>query len=143
MPSFVRDKPFAAACHPACVACTSQSGHGLGLRFTSPLEGVVEAPFACDPCYQGYPDRLHGGIVATLLDAAMTQFLFTQEIRAYTARMELRFRHRVRIGLPATVRAWRSEARGPLHRLEAEVVQQGVVCARASATFCATPAESD
>ncbi|MCA9729716.1 MAG: hypothetical protein KC729_18685, partial [Candidatus Eisenbacteria bacterium] len=81
---------FASTCHPDCIACRPRSLRGLGLVFRLAPDGSAIARFPCDPGFQGYPDRLHGGIIATLLDAAMTHRLFASKIRAYTARMDLR-----------------------------------------------------
>jgi acyl-coenzyme A thioesterase PaaI-like protein len=44
---------------------------GLGLHFDAQPDGSVEGVFDCASAYQGYQDRLHGGVVATLADAAM------------------------------------------------------------------------
>ena len=57
---------------------------GLGLRFEPQADGSVAAYFACAPNYQGYPGRLHGGVVSMLLDAAMTNCLFARGIQAVT-----------------------------------------------------------
>lgn len=43
-----------------------------------------------NPFDQGDADRLHGGIIAPLRDAAMTHSLFARRVPGYTVRMELR-----------------------------------------------------
>ena len=78
-------------CHPACFACSVQGGGGLGLQFKEEPDGSVVGSFACDGKYQGYPDRLHGGVVAMLADAAMTHCLFVHHIKAVTGTLKLRF----------------------------------------------------
>ena len=65
-------------CHPSCVVCGTRNAGGLGLRFREEADGSVVASFPCDSQYQGYPDRLHGGVVSMLLDAAMTHCLFAR-----------------------------------------------------------------
>ena len=125
--------------HRSCFACRPRDAGGLGLRFRALEAGVVEAEFDCDSYYQSYPDRVHGGIVALLLDAAMTHCLFTRDVRGYTAKMSLRYRHAVELGVPAVARAWLVEARRPLFVLRAELMQTQVVRARADATFCGAP----
>jgi acyl-coenzyme A thioesterase PaaI-like protein len=126
---------FATLCHPACVACRKSSAGGLGLRFVTRSHGTVVAEFDCDPCYQGYPDRVHGGIVALLLDTAMTHCLFSRGLLGVTARMEIRYESPVEIGTPATLCARLLRADRRLYRLMAEIVQDDTVRARAKGTF--------
>ncbi len=124
-----------ATCHPACIGCRPRREGGLGLEFAYENGGGVSARFDSDPHYQGYPDRLHGGIIATLLDAAMTHCLFSRGLQAYTVKMELRFRQAVKIGIPATVHAEVIHSRPPWYRVHAEVSQHGEVRASAEAVF--------
>ena len=122
-------------CHPACFACGVRNGDGLGLRFTEESDGAVVGSFACDGKYQGYPDRLHGGVVAMLADAAMTHCLFVHRIKAVTGKLKLRFPHPVEVGVAATVRAWIERPSPPAFALKAEISQAGTVRAMAEALF--------
>jgi len=122
-------------CHPACFACGVQSGDGLGLRFTEESDGTVVGSFACDGKYQGYPDRLHGGVVAMLADAAMTHCLFVHQIKAVTGKLNLRFPRPVEVGVAATVRAAVVKNSPPAFVLKAEISQAGTVRATAEALF--------
>lgn len=126
---------FSASCHPACIACRPRGLGGLGLSFESQADGSVVATFACEAGFQGYPDRVHGGVLATLVDAAMTHCLFARRIAGYTVKLEIRYRRGVRLGVPAQVRAWLGESRLVLHYLHAEVWQDGERCVTAQATF--------
>jgi uncharacterized protein (TIGR00369 family) len=128
-----------AACHPACIACRDRSRGGLGLRFEPQPDDSVLTVFACDAQYQGYPDRLHGGIIATLLDAAMTHCLFAHGVRGMTARLNIRYRHPVAVGQEALVQAWLVRQSSPLYVLTAEVRQAGRLCAVAEAKFFGQP----
>ena len=131
---------LAAACHPACLACRPASRGGLGLRFEVAPDGAVSARFECASHYQGYPDRLHGGVVATLLDAAMTHCLFSRGVRGVTARLNIRYRHPVDVGTDAVVRAWLVRDAAPLYVLRAEIHQEDRLRALAEAKFFAEPA---
>ena len=121
--------------HPECFVCGRANGHGLGLDFRVAEDGAVEAAFACEPVFAGYPGMLHGGIVCTLLDGAMTNCLFAHGLAAVTVDLNVRFRHPVTVSLPADVRAWIESEGSPVHRLAAEVAQQGRVVATATARF--------
>lgn len=126
---------LAERCHPACIACGALNGDSLDLRFAKRQDGSVVGTFACDGKYQGYPDRLHGGVVAMLADAAMTHCLFLNKISAVTGKLNLRFPRPVQVGIVADVRAEITKNSPPLFELRAEVSQGGVVCVTAEALF--------
>ena len=98
-------------------------------------DGVVEAAFACQGVFEGYPATLHGGIICTLLDGAMTNCLFAHGHAAVTAELKVRFRHPVLTERPARVRAWIASSLRPLHELAAELVQEEQVMATAHGRF--------
>ena len=126
---------LAAHCHPACIVCGERNGDGLGLRFVKEADGAVVGSFACEGKYQGYPDQLHGGVIAMLADAAMTHCLFLHGISAVTGKLKLRFPHPVEVGVAATVRATLVRNSPPAFELEAEIAQAGIVRATAEALF--------
>ena len=126
-------------CHPACIACGDTSRGGLGLRFREEPDGSVSTSFPCRPDFQGYPGRLHGGVVSMLLDAAMTHSLFARHIRGVTAKLNIRFPRPVQVGVEATVRARLVEKSPPLYVLKAELLQHGEVCAHAEGKFFGEP----
>jgi len=121
--------------HPACFVCAPQHSTGLCLRFTREPDGSVAAPFECDGTYEGYPGMVHGGIVSSLLDGAMTNCLFAQGEVAVTADLHVRFRYPLRLGRRALVRARMTRACPPLFILTAEVAQDGQVKATAVGKF--------
>ena len=121
--------------HPQCFACGPANGHGLGLAFHLARDGAVEASFACEPVFAGYPGMLHGGIICTLLDGAMTNCLFAHGLAAVTVDLNIRFRRPVAVNRTAVVRAWLSSAGSPVHHLSAEVLQDGQVVASATGRF--------
>ena len=121
--------------HPHCVVCAQGNGLGLGLSFRVCGDGTVEATFSCDDVFQGYSATLHGGVICTLLDGAMTNCLFALGHAAVTAEMQIRFRHPVATGIPATVRGWITSSTSPLHCLAAELLQDGQVVATATGKF--------
>jgi uncharacterized protein (TIGR00369 family) len=121
--------------HANCFVCGSPRGQGLGLDFRTAPDGVVQASFACEPVFAGYPGMLHGGIICTLLDGAMTNCLFAHGLAAVTVDMNVRFRRPVAISLPAVVRGWLESKASPVYRLASEVLQDEQVVATATARF--------
>jgi acyl-coenzyme A thioesterase PaaI-like protein len=83
---------------------------------------------------------IHGGIVSTLLDAAMTNCLFALGHVAVTADLHVRFRHPLSTGQDAVVRAWVTRAAVPLFILEAQITQDGNIKATAVGKFMRTDA---
>jgi len=121
--------------HPGCFACGLANGYGLRLEFTRRGDDVVEARFPCPAACTGYPGMVHGGVICTLLDGAMTNCLFAQGVVGVTVEMNVRFRHPMAVGRMAIVRAWPEAGGSPIHRLAAEVTQQDHIVATATARF--------
>ena len=121
--------------HPHCVVCGDNDALGLGLAFTATDDGAVECHFECSAALQGYTDQLHGGVIALLLDGAMTNCLFAHELSGVTAELTVRFHHPVRTGTAVSVRAWIDHSIARLHYLQAEVTQDGQSKVTASGKF--------
>lgn len=121
--------------HGGCIVCGSDNDHGWHLQFQKACDGSVTAEFQGGSTYQGYPDMLHGGVVAALLDGAMTNCLFTHQIVAVTAELMIRYLTPVRTEHPVFVRAWIVKSSPRLHVLASELVQDGEVRAKAQAKF--------
>ena len=127
--------------HNRCVACGRENSDGLGLHFEVNEQGQVEASFACPDCFEGFPHVLHGGFVATLLDAAMTNCLFAHGLVGMTGELNVRFRHVVDVGRTAWVRARLECSSHRLHLLRACLEQDGEIRATAAGKFLEIPAE--
>jgi acyl-coenzyme A thioesterase PaaI-like protein len=82
---------------------------------------------------------LDGGIVAMLLDAAMTECLLQQGVAGVTGRLTIGYGEPVLVGVPAVVRARVAESRGVLHRVEAEIEQDGQSKVRGEGKFVPHP----
>jgi uncharacterized protein (TIGR00369 family) len=121
--------------HSGCVVC-GQCGPGrLGLAFTVLDDGSVTADFDCDETFEGYDGMLHGGVISTIADGAMTNCLFAHGIHAVTGELTVRFRHPVELGQPLTVTARITRDASPLFLVEAELAQAGMIKANAKAKF--------
>lgn len=139
---FAEDSSETASLHHDCFACGPGSG-GLGLAFDRDGPDTVRAEWFCDERYQGYPGIVHGGIIATILDSAMTNCLLAKGISAVTAKMQVDYAEPLRVGSTVMVRASLTRSRPPLFALEAEVIRDEAVCARAAARFMRRDVWSD
>jgi uncharacterized protein (TIGR00369 family) len=108
---------------------------GLGLAFTVHDDGSVSSSLHGHPALEGFQGCLHGGMIASLLDGAMTNCLFAQGHIAMTAELKVRYRKPASIGQEILIRAWVTRSRPPFYLLEAELKQEGCIKAVASAKF--------
>jgi uncharacterized protein (TIGR00369 family) len=107
----------------------------LGLRFYPGNDGDINATFQAHSGLQGYQGILHGGVVSSLLDSAMTNCLFHQGIEAVTGDLHVRFVKSVPCDARMELRARLLKASPPLYRLRGELVIDGKIMAWAEAKF--------
>lgn len=129
-----RETPFPHP-HPHCLLCGNRNPQGLQLHFDDDGDGRVSTRFKGRRILQGYEGILHGGVIASLLDSAMTNCLFRQGIRAMTGELNIRYRHPVPCYEELLLRAQIMEARGSFYELKAELLIGEQIMARAAAKF--------
>ncbi|RJX20560.1 MAG: PaaI family thioesterase [Desulforudis sp.] len=118
-----------------CFACSPNNPIGLKLQFED-VGDTLRTSFTPREEHQGWPGWTHGGLVTTVLDEAMAQWVWRREITAMTADLSIRFRHGLPLGETLRVEARRVSARGCLLELEAEgKLDDGTVIAQAKAKF--------
>jgi uncharacterized protein (TIGR00369 family) len=123
------------AAHPHCIACSPGSRLGLGLEFLDVGDGSVRSTFDCAAAFEGYPGCLHGGIISTILDSAMTNCLFAQGHQAVTAELLVRFHAPVALARAALTEARATRDMFPLFVMEASLKQDGETKVTATAKF--------
>jgi acyl-coenzyme A thioesterase PaaI-like protein len=76
------------------------------------------------PCsyQQGYPGRMHGGVVSTLVDETMGWAVYHAREWGATARLNIRYRQPVALEQTLRIEAWITKNRGRLMELRAEVL---------------------
>jgi len=126
-----KNKPF----HMACFACGKGNNQGLSMKFESGQNGST-CHVAIPKKFQSYDGVVHGGIVATMLDAAMVHTL--QEKcggNPLTCRLEVRYLRAVPPGEILSVHARATGKRGRVILAEAEIVCENQCYARAHGAF--------
>ena len=118
--------------HADCFVC----GHdgSLGVRFHASDTGV-KAHLHVREDWQGYAGIMHGGMIATLLDAAMTHCLFHHGIEGLTADLQIRYLDAVPCSGTIDISASLTGQRKRIYELSAELSVAGKVKARARARF--------
>ena len=123
--------------HRECFACGVCNNGGLKLHFEIDSDGVAAAVWQPSPTFQSYPDRLHGGVIATLLDSAIVHALFAKGIAGVTAELNIRYLKRVGLREPLHVCGHVDSEKHGVFLCRAQVRQGGVLAVRASAKFMA------
>ncbi|MCK9294487.1 MAG: PaaI family thioesterase [Desulfobulbaceae bacterium] len=135
----VAAEPCAGQCpdhgHAQCLLCGSRNPWSLHLSFLAEKDGVVCTRFQAHPGLQGYAGILHGGVIAALLDTAMTHCLFYHGVQALTGDLRVRFVKPVACTETLAIRAWIVSSCPPLYHLRSEIVIAGSTMARAKARF--------
>ncbi|MBT3278532.1 MAG: PaaI family thioesterase [Phycisphaerales bacterium] len=126
--------------HARCLVCARPHDNALALEFEVCPDGSVRSGFPCEESFEGYNGLLHGGVISSIVDGAMTNCLFAHGIVAVTADLNVRFRHPVELLVPLEVTAKITLNTGPLYHLEARLTQCGVLKAKAAAKFMKAPA---
>ncbi len=121
--------------HARCVVCAPSHPLGLRVEYHIDAAGVVHAEFPCHRVFQGYSGQLHGGVIAALLDGAMTHCLFARGIEAVTGELTVRFLRPVVTDRMSAASARITRVSHRLHILEAELTQEQVLVARAQGKF--------
>ena len=102
-----------------CFACGVDNPIGLQIRFR--MEGGrCLGEFTPDVNHVGYANTVHGGIIYAALDDVMANVLYLQEIKAHTARCEIRYRRPLEVGQTIRLAGWIAQQRRRLVTLKGE-----------------------
>ena len=117
-----------------CFACGKANPIGLKLEFERTDE-ECSATFIPQREHQSYDGRMHGGLISTLLDEVMGNYLYIATGKpAYTAKIEVRFRQPVFIGEKIKAVARLKRKKGRLVEMTAQIIKEdGVLAAEAEA----------
>jgi uncharacterized protein (TIGR00369 family) len=129
--------------HAHCLICGVLNPIGLRLGFSAQDGDGVSGLFTGQPQLQGYSGVLHGGVISSLLDAAMTHCLFHRGIEAVTAELLVRYIRPVAVGEPLELRARIVSESPPTYRLRSHLRQGGQIMAYARAKFVSRPRSAE
>ena len=121
--------------HQNCFACGSNNGMGLGLKFYRHEDGAVFGNFFADPKYEGYSGIIHGGIIATLLDSAMTHCLLMKGVPALTGRLSIKYSTLIRTGTVVKLEARIVDQSHEMFILQGKALVDGKRVASAEAKY--------
>lgn len=120
----------------SCFGCGPASAIGLHLEFLLAEDGAVVCLPTIAESFEGPPGYLHGGIIATLLDEAMSKTVRARGLKAVTGRMEIDYRRPVRSTAPIRLEGRLLRSEGRKHWTEARILDaRGHVLAEAKGIF--------
>ena len=123
-----------------CFVCGPSHPTGLRIRYVPLDDGSIEARWNPRQTWEGFPGIIHGGIVSTVLDEAMSKAVAASGIRALTAELRVRFRSPLTSDLPVSIRGWVVDRWRRRIRTEAAITRgDGVELAHAWAAFLTLP----
>jgi uncharacterized protein (TIGR00369 family) len=128
--------PLAHAAQNRCFGCGQANPGGLHLEFLlADDHSVVSLPLIPD-VFEGPQGYLHGGIIATLLDEAMSKALRARGFTAMTRHMEVDYLRPVPSGAPLRLEGQVTRNEGRKHWAEARILgSEGAVLAQGKGLF--------
>lgn len=119
-----------------CFVCGPGNPIGLGVNFR--LDGdVCRAEFTPGPEHMGYDQVTHGGIVFSLLDDVMANWIWLRGEQCFTGKAEIRYRAELPIGTDVRLEGRCVKRKGRLAQMEGKVIrtQDDALVAEATASF--------
>ena len=119
-----------------CFVCGPGNVNGLKVSFR--LDGdVCRGEFTPREEHMGYDNVTHGGILFSLLDDVMANWLWLQGEQCFTARAEIRYRGSVAIGTPLLLEGRQIRRKGRLALIEGKVIdaRSGKVLVETTGSF--------
>jgi uncharacterized protein (TIGR00369 family) len=120
-----------------CFACGKDNPHGMHLKFSLDRERQhFVSHFRLSKRYTGPPGHCHGGIIATILDDAMSKLNKLRDVVAATSRMTVEYLKPVPLNRPLRVESRETAKRGRRLTRAAEILdEKGTVLARSRGVF--------
>ncbi len=128
-----------------CFACGEQNEYGLQMKFAT-LDDSVETLFTPNDRFQGWNEIVHGGIISTMLDEAMSHAIFRLiGDTVVTAEMTVRFVRPMIVGRQVRVTGWIEADRGRLIETRAHIydTESGKIVAKGHARFARVNLDQD
>lgn len=114
--------PLAHAAQNRCFGCGQANPVGLHLEFLLAADDSVVSLAAIPDAFEGPPGYLHGGIIATLLDEAMSKAIRARGITAMTRHMEVDYLRPIPSRAPLRLEGHVTRNEGRKHWIEARIL---------------------
>ncbi len=129
-------RPMAHSASNRCFGCGPANASGLQLEFLLAGDGAVVALPTVGDSFEGHPGYLHGGIIATLLDEAMSKATRARGLTTMTRHLEVEYLRPVPSGAPLRVEGRVVRGEGRRHWVESKILDtSGTVLAEGRGVF--------
>jgi uncharacterized protein (TIGR00369 family) len=128
--------PLAHGALNHCFGCGLENRTGLRLKFFADDDHNITCHLRLAARFAGPPGHAHGGIIATLLDEAMSKSNRARGILAMTRHLEVDYLRPVPLNVPLTLTALHTGTTGRRHHIEARLADAaGNILATGKAVF--------
>jgi uncharacterized protein (TIGR00369 family) len=128
--------PMAHAAQNRCFGCGEANPMGMHLEFLLAEDGSVVCLAAVPDTFEGPVGYVHGGIIATLLDEAMSKAVRARGVRAMTRHMEVDYLRPVPSGAPIRLEGHVTHHEGRKHWVQARILNdEGTELAKGKGLF--------
>jgi uncharacterized protein (TIGR00369 family) len=114
--------PLPHAAQNRCFGCGPANPAGLHLEFLQAEDGSVVCLPTVSNTFEGPVGLLHGGIIATLLDEAMSKAVRARGRTAMTRQMEVDYLRPVPVAAPIRIEGRMMRSEGREHWTEARIL---------------------
>ena len=123
----------------SCFVCGPDNPIGLKLQFRIE-DDVCRSEFTPLPHHCGYDGVTHGGLIFSALDDVMANWIYLKGIKAFTAKVDLRYKDALPTGTPVLLEGRCLKARGRLVVMSGTMTRKdnGQVVAECEASFMKT-----
>lgn len=106
-----------------CFVCGP--GNSIGLKLEFRIENdVSKSEFTPGSMHCGFDDVTHGGIIFSVLDDVMANWIYLQGIKAYTAKCDIRYKDSLPIGTKVLLEGHCIKKRGRLILMEGKMIRE-------------------
>ncbi|MCL4258100.1 MAG: PaaI family thioesterase [Anaerolineales bacterium] len=127
-----------------CFACGMENPIGLKLEFYADpdTEGGVVGEYSVPKVYEGYPGLVHGGVISTIMDEAVSRVFMLKDHNRfmYTARLTTKYRKHVPVEQPLRITGVAVKDRGRVAEAHTAIYDaSGELLAEGEALMVALP----
>lgn len=126
-----------------CLVCGKFNEQGYHAQFLNLDDDRVMAVMRPAEHLQSYPDRLHGGVISTLMDELLSRAIQSRFPMMLSVTLELSLKFRCPVPFDGEIRAvaWVEKDRTRIYDAAGEILlPDGTVAVQASGKFLKTPA---
>ncbi len=107
------------------------------LSFSFDNKGNLIGKFYCHEIYQGYDNRIHGGIIAAIIDESMVHCLMGHDIVGVTTNINIKYRLPIYLNQHIEIITSIEDKllRGVVYKMKSEVIQNYHIAVVATGNF--------